>query len=93
MDLQNPHAVPFLLMHLNRASIYMLVDIAVIFTSWQRKIVDSSETASFKPRKLKKQTDSKYRDRAAERRVGEGNDFAHVTRYLLPPSIVVFMIY
>ena len=71
----------------------MLVDIAVTFTSWQRKIIDSSQTA-FKPRKLKKQADGKYRDRAAERRVGEGNDYAHVTRHLsLPPSIVVFIVY
>ncbi|KAF8817381.1 hypothetical protein BYT27DRAFT_7198908 [Phlegmacium glaucopus] len=41
------------------------------------KTIKSSET-TFKPRKLKKQTDSKYRDRAGERRVGEGNDYAHV---------------
>jgi hypothetical protein len=33
---------------------------------------------SFKPRKINKQTESKYRDRAAERRVGEGNDYAQV---------------
>jgi RED-like protein N-terminal region len=86
VDLQNPPAVPYLLMRLNRASIYMLVDIAVIFTSWQRKIIDSSETA-FKPRKLKKQGDSKYRDRAAERRVGEGNDYAHVTHYFTAAAV------
>jgi len=55
--------------------------IAAIFTASQRKAIDSSETA-FKPRKLKKQADSKYRDRAAERRVGEGNDYAHVPRYI-----------
>jgi IK cytokine len=71
----------------------MLVDIAVTLISWQRKIIDSSETA-FKPRKLKKQADSKYRDRAAERRVGEGNDYAHVTRYLTAATvnILLFMI-
>lgn len=30
-----------------------------------------------KPRKVKK-ADPKYRDRASERRIGEGNDFAEV---------------
>ena len=82
-------------MCLNRASLYMLVNIAVTFTSWQRKTIDSSETA-FKPRKLKKQADSKYRDRAAERRVGEGNDYAHVIHYFLlqpPVNRFIFMIY
>ena len=63
---------------LNRACTHN-VEIAVKFTAGQRKTIDSSETA-FKPRKLKK-ADSKYRDRAAERRVGEGNDYAHVIRY------------
>lgn len=41
-----------------------------------RKTIDASQPA-FKPRKVKK-NDSQYRDRAAERRVGEGNDFAEV---------------
>lgn len=86
VDPQNPPAVPYLLMRLNRASIYMFVDIAVTLTSWQRKIINSSETA-FKPRKLKKQADSKYRDRAAERRVGEGNDYAHVTRHFTQATV------
>ncbi|KAF9047023.1 hypothetical protein BDZ89DRAFT_1058082 [Hymenopellis radicata] len=45
----------------------------------QTKTISSSEPA-FKPRKMKK--DGKYRDRAAERRVGEGNDFAQVEALL-----------
>ncbi|KAJ7782040.1 hypothetical protein DFH07DRAFT_394684 [Mycena maculata] len=46
-----------------------------------RKTVDASEPA-FKPRKVKK-SDGKYRDRAAERRVGgEGNDYAQVEAVL-----------
>ena len=40
-----------------------------------RKTIDASKPA-FKPRKVKKQSDAKYRDRAAERRGGEGNDYA-----------------
>ncbi|KZP25530.1 hypothetical protein FIBSPDRAFT_1041369 [Athelia psychrophila] len=43
------------------------------------KTISASEPA-FKPRKLKKAGD--YRDRAAERRVGEGNDFAQVEAVL-----------
>ncbi|KAJ3511112.1 hypothetical protein NLJ89_g4286 [Agrocybe chaxingu] len=39
--------------------------------------VEQTQSA-FKPRKVKKTTDSKYRDRAAERRDGEGNDYAHI---------------
>jgi len=46
-------------------------------TNVQRKAVDTSQPA-FKPRNVKKVQDSKYRDRAAERRVGDGNDYAHV---------------
>ncbi|KAJ6581606.1 hypothetical protein B0H19DRAFT_513828 [Mycena capillaripes] len=45
-----------------------------------RKTVDASEPA-FKPRKVKK-SEGKYRDRAAERRVGEGNDYAEVEAVL-----------
>ncbi|KAJ6518887.1 hypothetical protein C8R45DRAFT_8556 [Mycena sanguinolenta] len=45
-----------------------------------RKTIDASEPA-FKPRKVKK-SDGKYRDRAAERRVGEGNDYAQVEAVL-----------
>ncbi|KAJ7696578.1 hypothetical protein B0H17DRAFT_402130 [Mycena rosella] len=45
-----------------------------------RKTVDASEPA-FKPRKVKK-SEGKYRDRAAERRVGEGNDYAQVEAVL-----------
>ena len=44
----------------------------------RRKVIDASEPA-FKPRKVKNAGDLKYRDRAAERRVGEGNDFADVS--------------
>ncbi|KAF7356518.1 hypothetical protein MVEN_00985300 [Mycena venus] len=46
----------------------------------RRKTIDASEPA-FKPRKVKK-SDGKYRDRAAERRVGEGNDYAQVEAVL-----------
>ncbi|EKM81726.1 hypothetical protein AGABI1DRAFT_126088 [Agaricus bisporus var. burnettii JB137-S8] len=48
-------------------------------TSAKSKKVESSKP-TFKPRKVKKviTADSKYRDRAAERRVGGGNDYAHV---------------
>ncbi|KAJ7170493.1 hypothetical protein C8R43DRAFT_1103367 [Mycena crocata] len=47
-----------------------------------RKTLDASEPA-FKPRKVKK-SDGKYRDRAAERRVGDGtgNDYAQVEAVL-----------
>ncbi|KAJ7623165.1 hypothetical protein FB45DRAFT_869833 [Roridomyces roridus] len=45
----------------------------------KRKTVDASEPA-FKPRKVTKTL--KYRDRAAERRVGEGNDYAEVESVL-----------
>ncbi|KAJ7714363.1 hypothetical protein B0H16DRAFT_524188 [Mycena metata] len=45
-----------------------------------RKTLDASEPA-FKPRKVKK-AEGKYRDRAAERRVGEGNDYAQVEAVL-----------
>ncbi|KAJ7116085.1 hypothetical protein C8R44DRAFT_709640 [Mycena epipterygia] len=45
-----------------------------------RKTVSASEPA-FKPRKVKK-SEGKYRDRAAERRVGEGNDYAQVEAVL-----------
>ncbi|KAJ6485102.1 hypothetical protein C8R47DRAFT_1196993 [Mycena vitilis] len=46
----------------------------------RRKTVDASEPA-FKPRKVKK-SEGKYRDRAADRRVGEGNDYAQVEAVL-----------
>ncbi|KIY49988.1 hypothetical protein FISHEDRAFT_36328, partial [Fistulina hepatica ATCC 64428] len=46
-----------------------------------RKAGDASKPL-FKPRKAKKATDSAYRDRAAERREGEGNDFAGVEALL-----------
>ncbi|KAK7025231.1 hypothetical protein R3P38DRAFT_1064385 [Favolaschia claudopus] len=45
-----------------------------------RKTIDASEPA-FKPRKVKK-SEGKYRDRAAERRVGEGNDYAQIEAVL-----------
>ncbi|KAK0202564.1 hypothetical protein DFS33DRAFT_1384927 [Desarmillaria ectypa] len=45
----------------------------------QAKTISSSEPA-FKPRKVKKE--AKYRDRAAERRVGGGNDYAQVEAIL-----------
>ncbi|KAJ7879915.1 hypothetical protein B0H14DRAFT_3129458 [Mycena olivaceomarginata] len=49
-------------------------------TANRRKTIGASEPA-FKPRKVKK-ADAKYRDRAAERRVGEGNDYAEVEAVL-----------
>lgn len=78
LELQRALVVPF---YLNRASIHTAQFAANIHNleKKKRKTIDSSET-TFKPRKLKKQADSKYRDRAAERRVGEGNDYAHVHR-------------
>ncbi|KAG5636864.1 hypothetical protein H0H81_006586 [Sphagnurus paluster] len=45
------------------------------------KVIDATQPA-FKPRKAKKNKEEKYRDRAAERRVGEGNDFAQVEAVL-----------
>ncbi|KAF9563104.1 hypothetical protein CPC08DRAFT_633203, partial [Agrocybe pediades] len=45
------------------------------------KVVDASQPA-FKPRNVKKTQDSRYRDRAAERRTGDGNDYAHVEAVL-----------
>lgn len=47
----------------------------------QRKTVSASQ-AAFKPRTVKKTQDSKYRDRASERRGGDGNDYAHVEAVL-----------
>ncbi|KAG5647874.1 hypothetical protein DXG03_007798 [Asterophora parasitica] len=44
-------------------------------------VIDASQPA-FKPRKVKKGGEEKYRDRAAERRVGEGNDYAQVEAVL-----------
>ena len=44
--------------------------------------MDATQPA-FKPRNMKKVQDSKYRDRAAERRVGDGNDYAHVCPMIL----------
>ncbi|KAJ3784833.1 RED-like protein N-terminal region-domain-containing protein [Lentinula aff. detonsa] len=49
-------------------------------TSTKSATINSSEPA-FKPRKVKK-LGGKYRDRAAERRVGEGNDYAQVEAVL-----------
>ncbi|PPQ69828.1 hypothetical protein CVT26_014206 [Gymnopilus dilepis] len=43
----------------------------------QKKAVDASQPA-FKPRNVKKTQESKYRDRASERRTGGGNDYAHI---------------
>ncbi|GLB41695.1 putative ergosterol biosynthesis ERG4/ERG24 family protein [Lyophyllum shimeji] len=45
------------------------------------KVIDASQPA-FKPRKVKKTTEKQYRDRAAERRVGAGNDYADVEAVL-----------
>ncbi|KAF8967607.1 RED-like protein N-terminal region-domain-containing protein [Flammula alnicola] len=47
----------------------------------KKKTVDASQPA-FQPRNVKKTQDSKYRDRAAERRVGGGNDYAQVEAVL-----------
>ncbi|KAF8906267.1 RED-like protein N-terminal region-domain-containing protein [Gymnopilus junonius] len=46
-----------------------------------KKTVDASQPA-FKPRNVKKPQESKYRDRASERRTGNGNDYAHVEAVL-----------
>ncbi|KAF9266877.1 hypothetical protein L218DRAFT_754780 [Marasmius fiardii PR-910] len=46
----------------------------------QKSSVISSSEAAFKPRKVKKA--EKYRDRASERRLGEGNDYAQVEAVL-----------
>jgi hypothetical protein len=52
-----------------------------------RKTIDASQPA-FKPRKVKKASEPQYRDRAAERRQGGGNDYAEVSTetgiYLYP---------
>ncbi|TEB33182.1 hypothetical protein FA13DRAFT_1730943 [Coprinellus micaceus] len=53
---------------------------SLLATAAKPKKIDSSEPA-FKPRKVKTK-DSKYRDRASERRHGEGNDYAHVEALL-----------
>ncbi|KAJ4481819.1 RED-like protein N-terminal region-domain-containing protein [Lentinula lateritia] len=49
-------------------------------SSTKAATISSSEPA-FKPRKVKK-AEGRYRDRAAERRVGEGNDYAQVEAVL-----------
>ncbi|KAA1470303.1 hypothetical protein DENSPDRAFT_928771 [Dentipellis sp. KUC8613] len=49
--------------------------------SSQIKTVAASEPA-FKPRKVKKSGDSKYRDRATERRIGKESDYAKVEALL-----------
>ncbi|KAL9714134.1 hypothetical protein Ac2012v2_002443 [Leucoagaricus gongylophorus] len=53
----------------------------LINTSAKPKQIHASKPA-FKPRKVKKTNEGKYRDRAAERREGEGNDYAHVESIL-----------
>ncbi|KAK0438104.1 RED-like protein N-terminal region-domain-containing protein [Armillaria borealis] len=50
----------------------------------QAKTISASEPA-FKPRKVKKE--AKYRDRAAERRVGGGNDYAQARIVVVPQPI------
>ncbi|KAG2011814.1 hypothetical protein CC2G_011885 [Coprinopsis cinerea AmutBmut pab1-1] len=45
------------------------------------KTIDASQPA-FKPRKVKPNAESKYRDRATERRLGQAHDFAHVEAVL-----------
>ncbi|EPQ56242.1 hypothetical protein GLOTRDRAFT_138030 [Gloeophyllum trabeum ATCC 11539] len=55
--------------------------IATTTTKSKAKTVDASEPA-FKPRKVKKGGQGKYRDRAVERREGVGNDFAEVETLL-----------
>ncbi|KJA28052.1 hypothetical protein HYPSUDRAFT_34362 [Hypholoma sublateritium FD-334 SS-4] len=47
-----------------------------------KKKTASASQAAFKPRTVKKAQDSKYRDRASERRGGDGNDYAHVEAVL-----------
>ncbi|KAF5350225.1 hypothetical protein D9758_007786 [Tetrapyrgos nigripes] len=55
---------------------------ASLFSKADSKPSTSKEDeASFKPRKVKKLND-KYRDRASERRTGEGNDYADVESVL-----------
>jgi IK cytokine len=53
--------------------------------------MDASQPA-FKPRKVKKGS-SQYRDRAAERRVGEGNDFAQVCSSDSLSLILIIMLF
>ncbi|KAH9479362.1 Protein Red [Psilocybe cubensis] len=52
----------------------------------KKKIAEDASQPAFKPRTVKKKAPdaktSKYRDRAAERRVGGGNDYAHVEAVL-----------
>jgi IK cytokine len=47
----------------------------------QKATTSASSEPAFKPRKVKK-TESKYRNRAAERREGTGNDYAQVEAVL-----------
>ncbi|KAF8630173.1 hypothetical protein AX15_003118 [Amanita polypyramis BW_CC] len=54
---------------------------SLLSTTSRPKTIDASQPA-FKPRKVKKGTEPKYRDRAAERRQGGGNDFAEVEAVL-----------
>ncbi|KAF5362213.1 hypothetical protein D9756_002331 [Leucocoprinus leucothites] len=54
----------------------------LVNASSKPKTIDASKPI-FKPRKIKKATEEgKYRDRAAERREGGGNDYAHVESVL-----------
>ncbi|PPQ67860.1 hypothetical protein CVT25_010299 [Psilocybe cyanescens] len=51
----------------------------------KKKTAGDASQPAFKPRAVKKVQDtkaSKYRDRAAERRVGDGNDYAHIEAVL-----------
>ncbi|KAK2463538.1 hypothetical protein APHAL10511_004289 [Amanita phalloides] len=52
-----------------------------VSTAAKPKSIDASQPA-FKPRKVKKTSESKYRDRAGERRQGGGNDYAEVEAVL-----------
>jgi hypothetical protein len=44
----------------------------------RKKVVVEASQPAFKPRKVNQEKEARYRDRAAERRVGEGNDYAEV---------------
>ncbi|KAL1685057.1 RED-like protein N-terminal region-domain-containing protein [Schizophyllum commune] len=66
---------------LSRRGRALTSSLALLPPRWTSKAVDASKPA-FQPRKVKKQADGKYRDRASERREGKASDYAQAEALL-----------
>jgi hypothetical protein len=71
-------AVPCCLRLQNRISALIFFVFHLYNDVDSRKGLTETAQPVFKPRKVKKEKDSTYRDRASERRLGGVNDYAHV---------------